>query len=283
MGKLLSANFLRLRKSKVFWILTALMAAYGLYAPIGSYLDQQRYLSWGVTEYTFSLDGIFFNYVVAAGLLTAVFISLFFGTEYSDGAIRNKLAVGHPRWSVYLANLVTGVAAVWAFCAAYMLPTFLLGVILLGFFTQPLSFILLVLLGTLLLAAAFCAITTFIAMNCTRKAATVVGCIFIVLTLMLAGSYINERLSEPREYSSYELTSGDGETLEKHMVPNPGYLEGTKRAAYEFLFDFLPGGQMIQYSGVKPTGPVRLPLYSLCVFVGISAAGMAIFKKKDLK
>ena len=40
------------------------------------------------------------------GLVAAVFISLFVGSEYSDGTIRNKLVVGHSRMRIYLANLI---------------------------------------------------------------------------------------------------------------------------------------------------------------------------------
>ena len=68
--------------------------------PLQTYLEYQR---------KFPLDAIFFVYAMLIGLVLSVFLPLFFGSEYSDGTIRNKLAAGHPRLSVYLANLITAV------------------------------------------------------------------------------------------------------------------------------------------------------------------------------
>ena len=40
------------------------------------------------------------------GLVAAILTSMFIGSEYSDGTIRNKLVVGHSRMRIYLANLI---------------------------------------------------------------------------------------------------------------------------------------------------------------------------------
>ena len=46
------------------------------------------------------------------GILISIFYSLFLGTEYNDGTIRNKLIVGHKRETIYLASFITGTVAV---------------------------------------------------------------------------------------------------------------------------------------------------------------------------
>lgn len=53
--------------------------------------------------YPTALDDRFFAYSFFIGILSAIFCSLFTGTEYSDGTIRNKIVVGHSRISIYLS------------------------------------------------------------------------------------------------------------------------------------------------------------------------------------
>lgn len=43
MGKLLSANFIRLRKDKFFWIGMVFMCVAGIVIPIMRYMDMQRF------------------------------------------------------------------------------------------------------------------------------------------------------------------------------------------------------------------------------------------------
>ena len=73
------------------------------------------------------LEGQFFEYAAFIGILAAAFISLFLGTEYSNGAIRNKVAVGHSRLSIYFAGLITGFAASLLCMAGYMLSCLAVG------------------------------------------------------------------------------------------------------------------------------------------------------------
>ena len=95
MTNLLSANLFRLRRSRLFWLSLLLTAAAGAWQPLQTWLEYQR---------KFPLDAVFFVYAMLIGLLLSVFLSLLFGAEYSDGTIRNKLAAGHTRVSVYLAD-----------------------------------------------------------------------------------------------------------------------------------------------------------------------------------
>ena len=123
MTNLLSANLFRLRRSRLFWLSLLLTTAAGVWQPLQTWLEYQR---------KFPLDAVFFVYAMLIGLLLSVFLSLFFGAEYSDGTIRNKLAAGHTRVSVYLANLITAVFAALTFCSVYILCTLAVGVPLLG-------------------------------------------------------------------------------------------------------------------------------------------------------
>ena len=84
-----AANFLRLRKNKLFWGLLAFSAGFGALVAFNYYEMSQ------IEPIT--LDGAFFIYPMTACILTAVFIPLFLGREYSDSTIRNKVSAGCSR------------------------------------------------------------------------------------------------------------------------------------------------------------------------------------------
>ena len=50
------------------------------------------------------IDNGFFGCALFIGIVMAVFCSLFIGTEYSEGTIRNKIIIGQKRGTVYLSN-----------------------------------------------------------------------------------------------------------------------------------------------------------------------------------
>ena len=54
---------------------------------------------------TYDMDKMMLNYINIIGLFMAMFTSLFIGTEYDYGTIRNKIIVGHSRTSIYFSNL----------------------------------------------------------------------------------------------------------------------------------------------------------------------------------
>ena len=131
------------------------------------------------------------------------------------------------------------------------------------------------------MCTAFCAIFTLISMNSSRKATTAVACILAVFLLFAAALYINMRLTEPEFYDAYSL-SVDGQ-LVGESVPNPAYLKGAARAAFTFVYDFLPTGQSLQYSGLSAVHLWQMPLYSLFICIACSVGGVFLFARKDLK
>ena len=71
------------------------IAAWCLFVYISQYFNMKNLGE----EYT--LDALFFNFMTWIGIVMAVFIGLFQGTEYGDGTIRNKLIIGLPRKEIY--------------------------------------------------------------------------------------------------------------------------------------------------------------------------------------
>ena len=64
---------------------------------------------------------------------------------------------------------------------------------------------------------------------------------------------------------------------------NPNYVYGTKRQIFEFLNEFLPGGQMLKLSTMKVEHLGRSAVYDGIIFVVMTGCGVLVFKKKDLK
>lgn len=276
MRDLLSANLLRLKKNYAFW--GAMGVSFGL--ALATVIDVYRVAqAFGGTT---SVDAELFKYAAFIGILAAELIPLFFGTEYSNGAIRNKLIVGQSRLSIYFANLITGFAACVLCSAAYMLGCMALGIPLLGWFTQPPALLFTALIGSLLMTAAFCAIFTFVTMNCAKKSTSVVICLLGTFAAFIWAFVIHSMLEAPEFIQGYEM-SVNGQVVNAVPEPNPNHLTGLKREVYQFLFDLLPSGQSIQYCSLVLSDPVRLMGLAAAVCVVFTGAGAALFRRKDLK
>ena len=278
MNKLLSANFMRLKKSKIFWCCMIFMVILALIGPIGQYFQAQKYASFEPV-----LDGQLFTFAMFIGIVLSTFCGLFLGIEYGDGTIRNKVVVGHKRSSIYLANLITCIAAGLAMCAAFMLVYVAVGIPLIGTFTLEIKYILLYIGAAFLMSTAFASIFTMLAMLNQNKAVVAVSCILFAFISLFAGQYIQSRLEAPEMYEGYSYTDDSGELIEFEATKNPRYLEGAQREAYEFVHKLLPGDQQVQIGQMTTQKPGELMIYSAGMTVVVTAIGMMLFKKKDLK
>lgn len=270
MTNLLSAHIFRLKKSLLYWGCLLISAAAGAWQSIQTFLEHGR---------TVPLDSIFFVYTMLIGLLLSIFLPLFFGAEYSDGTIRNKLAAGHTRLSVYLTSLTAAVFIAFLFCAVCILFTAAAGVPLLGGPKYP-GLLLKTTLLSLLMAAAWCALYIAVILNCSRKSASAVICMLLYLLLFTAATWVFSRLDALEFYTSLSLVDGE---MVSEMVRNPIFLQPEERKVFEFLLDLNPMGQSIQYIDVSPTRPLQLALCSVGIFAVTTVAGAALFKRKDLK
>ena len=97
MNKLLSADFTRLWKNKVFWLGAACMALLACWIICIGYGQNVRWADDDIGFEPNRLDAYLFQFAPMIGGFAAVIISLFLGADYSDGTIRNKLIVGSRR------------------------------------------------------------------------------------------------------------------------------------------------------------------------------------------
>lgn len=79
---------------------------YSLLQFLSQYQFYQEYKGHLTDEEWFSLDGIAFGCLIILGIVFSVVVSMYIGTDYSDGTIRNKIVVGKSRWCIYFSNFL---------------------------------------------------------------------------------------------------------------------------------------------------------------------------------
>lgn len=247
MYNLLSANISRLWLNRAFWVTLLFMAmiecsfAYIL-------LDQN----------STRVDLILFASLQVVGILISIFYSLFLGTEYNDGTIRNKLIVGHKRETIYLASFITGTVAVTIIYFIWGLIGGIFTLVSHASVNITISQIMLIGLAYWLACISYIAIFNFIGMISSYKARTSIICILTAFILMFAG-------------------------LLCYSLARPGFLPQYQVTIFQFLFDFNPYGQIFQTMSVDTITLWKLCAYALSLITLISGLGIYIFRKKDLK
>lgn len=279
MNNLLSANFWRLKKSAAFWRCLAaalLCSAAAMLLNCKSAAEIMR-ASPGTVR---TLDEYLFALMPTVGIFSALFTASFLGTEYSDGTLRTKLIAGHARGAIYLSHLAACLFAALLFTAALLLGG-LAGLPVLGGWRGGAGQLASYTAVGVCAALAQAAILACAGMLSSRKSATMALCLLLFLVMLLLASYLYNALQEPELYSDMLLTVGGIEMGDPK--PNPFYIGGVQRTLYQALLLFLPAGQLARLANLE-AGPA--PLYiaaSLAEAAAATAAGMALFRRKDLK
>ena len=277
MNKLLNAGFARLRKSKLFWGLLLFMAALALLMIGTEYSDFKKYGTVVETEQ------LMLNYATIAGVVIAVFTSLFLGVEYSDGTIRNKISTGHRRGEIYLTNLLLTAFASLISYAVFLAVIMLVGIPLLGGVKMALPRLLMLLGCICLTLLVYSCLFTWMAMMISNRAVSAVACILVALGLMIAASACLAPLHAPEEILTATLRDGESGQAQWIYEPNPRYPSDAERQVYQYLVDVNPNGQMFQIAGGSATNLAYFPLYALGEMALLVGAGLGCFRKKEIK
>lgn len=273
MIKLLNATLTRLRKSKIFWILSIFSIGFALVIINTQYGDMRDFGE------TVEIGELVLSYPTIIGIVIAIFISLFLGVEYSDGAIRNKISVGHRRKNIYLSNLIVSSVVSLFFYAIFLCTIVAIGIPLFGLGTVPISLILMKILVLALVIIAYSSIFTFVAMICSNKTIISIITILLAFGMTVFSSYCYTMLTAPETVP--EAIDENGETKIEE-VPNPKYPSPEKRKMYQTLLDIIPAGQTLQMQERNSNLEILL-VYSLGVIVIFTGSGLVLFKKKELK
>lgn len=315
MKKLLSANFHAMLHAKMFWAGNIIMAATALYVLYDMYNSRVRFDS------NATLDSSALSFTIILFLLLPVLGGMFINTDYHDGAIRNKLTVGHTRRSVYLANLFTVFVTGLFYGAFYLLFYSLVGIPFFGVYQEP-AMIAQTLLLFILVFFSLSALVTLIATLIAHRAVLVL-CALVAIGMMAAAQIVNEMLASPREtlddYTSAATVTDNGQVKVEYfdlegnhisledipVVPNPSYVQEPMRTVLRTVNNMQPGGQLVELiqeghrepaaEDPQPDGAimrshdiVRTPYWQLAVYALALTAlstglGLTLFARKDLK
>lgn len=302
MRQLLSANFARLWRSLWFWLGGLGMLGYSLW-------EKTALLSWVLgpdsgyqTDY---LSNRVADFAVPLLLIMAVLCPLYLNTDYHDGTIRNKVMVGRTRVQVYLANYLTMLAAALMYAAVHVILSFAAVLFVRSHVWVPGDTLEKLLLG-LAYILAVTALFTLWSMLVQVRAVSVAAVLMAAGLLWLA-QHMFFLLCQSKEVPDFDQITmsetpdengnfdpiywKDGQRLREdqlEMIPNPKYVDYPLRGVYLFMLEALPGGQAFLIS--DSLAPVEgsstngmLALYSLGLFALATAAGLAVFRRMDLK
>lgn len=281
MNRLLSANFARLWRNKIFYGLELFMIGYSILfyrdVYITVYVKHKAYTNWNLG---------FFGGLLPIGIALAIFVSFYIGVEYGSGTIRNKIATGHLRLHIYAANLLVCYAVAVVTMAVYCITSLVIGGILIG--GEIISGIWKpgwAIIMTLLILMAYTSILVFVVMVDRNTART--GIVSLVLTMLLlaAGITVIQYLEMP-EYTvrleEVQDASGETKTVEK-TVYNSRYLSGGKRKAYECARLLLPSSQAMEVINNNVEYSMKMPLCMLGEAFLFTCAGIWIFGRMDIR
>lgn len=275
MRKLLRANFARMFRSAAFRAAFAAMAGFGLFSIL------QKYHSLRNPAAGESLADVLFISFAMIGIAMAAFCSIYLGTEYRDGTMRNKLITGCDRSAVYLSNFIACAAGGLLMQLGNTAVVLGIGVPLCGLPAMSVTQILIFFaLGTgLILALA--ALFTLLSMLIPNPTAAAVISLLAAFAMLVASLVLFSRLQEPEFYNETIVTfDGENQPVEER-VPNPLWLNDHDRVIWQTALDVI--GQGFELASCTAPDPLRMGLYSLAVIVLCNVAGVIAFRRRDLK
>ncbi len=274
MFKLLRADFARLWKTRSYWVCVIASLALCILNLVFDYIVDKRVVQ--------NLERFFMNDSSNIMLFAAIFSALYIGTDHSCGTIRNKLIIGRPRSQIYLSNLIVTSAGAISIRVISWIGEALFGLIAGGKIGIPAGRLALLMTVSAFSIVAACSIFTFIGMIISSKSSGTVISIVAIIALIICGAIIMSMLNQPEMTYDYVINP-DGGWMVSDPFPNPMYISGVLRDVFIAINDILPGGQAIQLEMGEPHEPQIMPLYSLGVAAAVTAAGLAVFRKKNLK
>lgn len=218
-------------------------------------------------------------------LLTAVFITSFLGSEYQYGTLRNKIAVGHERWQLYVGSFVVCYSAVLIMYVFVWGVTAVFGTLFLRGFKSDIKELAATGLVSFLAFTMLTALFVLVGLCIQSKSAGSVAAVILAFLCMITGVMTVQILSAPQFIpadsipaqfiSEYKPVPED-----PTLLINPDYVEGSRRKMFEMVHKLCPASQMLTAEEGIDAERVLIPITETVV---LFAAGMLVFQKRDLK
>lgn len=257
MIKLLKADLIRLSKSSSFYL--SLIAMLGLSV---AFMAMQA----TAMDYTVPLSRVIFLPMSMYGAAMAAFVSIFVGTDFSEGFIRNKLLITENRYSLVFSQIIVSCLACLVVYTVVTAFTAGLGCFLFENNVDTVTLIRFYCIGVGMCLATGC-LFSVITLLCGNKTQAIIWCMALAFGMLFLAMHTNGKLVQP-EYKDGAL--------------NPHYVGGLRRTAYGMLHDLNPCGQAAQLSGWEVYHPVRIALIDILMIIGISVTGCKLFRRKDI-
>ncbi len=279
MTELLHAGFYRLRRSPLFWLGCAGLALYTLCAMAATmrWPDYPATNAMKLENLRTSMDRELFRFLLNSFYVAPVVCAAAMGREHQDGSLRRMLIAGHSRRKVYLCNLLLSVFTCAAAALAGFLPGLVLEYAVCGSITNSLKDLLVYAAGMYLTSAAMASFLTLLGMFIPNRAASIILSLLLSLALIVGGSGL-DRWVHGDEIRS--VVTEDGETVVAHVPKNP---EGPGWDAVRLLVDLNPGNQAVDYATFSAFEPERLMACDALFFTLTTAAGLHLFRRKELR
>lgn len=279
MRKLLSAGFSRLWKNKAFWTLEIAIIIWGSFAYIlAIYNTGNLGYEWVIRK----ANTYFYHTLMYIAGAIAIFCAQFFGTEYEQGTLRNKITVGHSRESIYFSNLIIAIVVGMIYTVSHVL-TSMIAVPFVGIeIITAANHDVWRYLCWLLVIGVYSALFVMFAMLDNNKARNVLISLLFALVLIFAGIFVYGKMTEP-EFISRWVTNDTGQFVLEENVLNTGYLRGTIRAVFDWWDAIMPSSQGMHIMESESEFDVRMPICSVVLITFLTTRGIILFKRKDIK
>ncbi len=183
MGKLLRANFARLRKSDSFLLGIIIQAFFAVIDFFVSYfLYEKEALAFGRSFIVGSYTTI----------LLSIFITSFICTDYSCKTIRNKLIIGHSRIAIYFSNFITVLTGSLAFAISYWVTVLAVALPLGGEIGMPPSEFFFLVLTQLAVVTALVSFYVLLSELVTSKSVAVTAALILSFFSTIIGDICRE-------------------------------------------------------------------------------------------
>ncbi len=253
MYKLLDANFTRLKKNSVFWILIIATILISIGALIGQYRGLLLSKKYDVPMKT--TEELMLSFLAIIGFFIATFTSIFVGAEYSNGTIRNKIVVGNSRIKIFLSNLITSIVVGLIIEFMYLILIAIIAIPLFQKIQLSASSLFFIIIDIIMIIVAYSSLFNCIAMLCSDVIISTIFSIILTLVLLI----------------SLQIISFKSNTI-LNIIP-------TRQA---ILMPYLLKNINVENNDID-INIEKLSLYSAVFVLLVNSIGIYYFNKKNLK